>query len=111
VLHSGDRSAWVDAGIPREVVEGYGVYSQQAAEAMAQAARTRMKADIGLGLTGLAGTDSIDENTPAGAIHIAIAARDGVRYFPSRLPPRRQVVKRRAASTALIELRRFLNAL
>lgn len=111
VLHSDDRSAWLEVGIPREVVEGYGVYSEQAAQAMAQAARTRMRADIGLGLTGRAGTDSIDENTPAGAIHIAIAAEDGVSYFPSRLPPRRQVVKRRAASTALIELRRFLNAL
>ena len=111
VLHFDDTSTWMDAGVPREVVEGYGVHSRQAAEAMAQAAWLRMKADVGLGLAGLAGTDSIDENTPAGAIHVAIAAGGRVEYFPSRLPPRRQVVKRRAASTALIELRRFLNTL
>ena len=111
VLHSDDPSAWIEGGIPREVVEGYGVYSKQAAEAMAQAARLRMKADIGLGLTGLTGTDSIDGNTPAGAIHIAIATGSDVKYFPSNLPPRRAVVKRRAASTALIELRRVLNEL
>ena len=91
-----------------EIIESYGIVSQEAAGAMAQASREMLKADIGIGVTGVAGPEEIEGN-PVGLIHIAIALNETVRYFPSRWPPRRTVIKHRAVSTALIELRRLLN--
>ena len=83
---------------------------------MAEAARKQLEANIGVGVTGLAGTEDVAVRpleTPAlqGLIHIAISLDGDVRYFHDRLPPRRSVMRNRAASTALIELRRLLNTL
>src|SRR5258708_16819192 len=64
-------------GVPREIVEQYGVISEQTARAMAHAARERLGADYGLGITGVAGPDR-QEDKPAGTVHIAIEGPDGV---------------------------------
>ena len=118
----GDGSA-VATGVPAGVIESFGLASQEAAEAMALVSRARLRADIGIGVAGMTGPDEMPCSPGGGSIdpwgltHIAIAlppespGDDNLRYFPSRLPPRRSVIKRRAASTALIELRRVLNAL
>ena len=67
----------VQLGVPREIVEHYGVISEQTARAMAHAARERLGADYGLGLTGVAGPDR-QEDKPVGTVHIAIEGPDGV---------------------------------
>ena len=99
-----------------KVIEKHGIASQESAEAMAQAARRHFGADIGIGVTGAMSPDE-GQNRPAassepwGTVHIAIALDESVRHFPGRLPPRRTTIRRRGASTALIELRRLLSAL
>ena len=112
--------AVVGAGVPAATIGQYGVISQEVAGSMAQVAREHFKADIGMGVTGVAGPDEIDGN-PVGLVHIAIALGEGLfaghprgeglRHSVRRLPPRRSVVKRGAASGALIELRRVLDSL
>ncbi len=67
----------VQLGVPREIVEYYGVISEQTARAMAHAARERLGADYGLGITGVAGPDR-QEDKPVGTVHIAIEGPDGV---------------------------------
>ena len=67
----------VQLGVPREIVEHYGVISEQTARAMAHAARERLGADYGLGITGIAGPDR-QEDKPVGTVHIAIEGPDGV---------------------------------
>ena len=67
----------VQLGVPREIVEHYGVISEQTARAMAHAARERLGADYGLGITGVAGPDR-QEDKPVGTVHIAIEGPDGV---------------------------------
>ena len=67
----------VQLGVPREIVDHYGVISEQTARAMAQAARERLGADYGLGITGIAGPDR-QEDKPVGTVHIAIEGPDGV---------------------------------
>ena len=121
VVH-GDGSA-VATGVPSGVIESFGLASRQAAEAMALVSRARLRADIGIGVAAMAGSDETPPSQESGSIdpwgltHIAIAlppespGDDNLRYFPTRLPPRRSVIKRRAASTALIELRRLLSTL
>ncbi len=99
-----------------KAIEKHGVASQESAEAMAQAARQQFGADIGIGVTGALspeeeGDRAVASSEPWGTVHIAIALDESVRHFPGRLPPRRTTIRRRGASTALIELRRLLSAL
>jgi nicotinamide-nucleotide amidase len=67
----------VQMGVPREVIDQYGVISEQTARAMAHAVRERLHADYGLGITGVAGPDK-QEDKPVGTVHIAIEGPDGV---------------------------------
>jgi nicotinamide-nucleotide amidase len=67
----------VQMGMPIEVLERYGVISEETACAMAHAVRERFGADFGLGITGVAGPD-MEEGKTAGTVHIAIEGPDGV---------------------------------
>ncbi len=64
-------------GVPHEVIEKYGVISEETARAMAHAIRERFGADYGLGITGIAGPDT-QEGKPIGTVHIAIEGPGGV---------------------------------
>ena len=97
-------------GVPVEVIKKHGIVSAEAAGAMARAAQEHFHTDIGIGLTGAPGPETVG-GTLAGSVHIAIAAPQSSLYlFALRLPPRRALVKQRAVSTALIELRQILDA-
>jgi nicotinamide-nucleotide amidase len=74
---------------------------------MARAARERLKADIGIGITGVAGPAEM-EGKPAGTAFIAIDNGKETKMIEGRYPPLRHQVKRRAAYHALYELRRML---
>ena len=67
----------VQMGVPREVIEQYGVISEETARAMAHAVRERLGADYGLGITGVAGPEK-QEDKPAGTVHIAVEGPGGV---------------------------------
>jgi nicotinamide-nucleotide amidase len=67
----------IEMGVPREVIERYGVISEETARAMAHAVRERLHADYGLGITGVAGPEK-QEDKPVGTVHIAIEGPQGV---------------------------------
>jgi len=71
-------------------------------------ARSALGADVGVGVTGIAGPDE-QEGKPAGTVHIAI---DSIWAPPQSMsyvfPQGRTAVKRRAVTTALVMLRRAL---
>ena len=75
---------------------------------MARAARAKLAASVGVGITGVAGPDE-QEGKPAGSIHVAVdaiwAAPQAVSYV---FPQGRGAVKRRAVTTALVMLRQSL---
>ena len=98
------------AGVSASLIEDYGAVSQQVADAMAEAARLQMKADIGIGVTGVAGPAEV-EGKPVGTVYFSIALDKSVKSFPTRLPPRRALIKSRTVATALIELINLLNQL
>jgi len=64
-------------GVPREIIEQYGVISEETARAMARAVREHLGADYGLGITGVAGPEK-QEDKAVGTVHIAIEGPDGV---------------------------------
>ena len=98
----------VDSGVPAEVIEEYGVISAETAMAMAEAVRQRLATDYGCGITGVAGPDT-QEGKPPGTVHVAVAGPGGQGGTISMsMNTGRQAVKRRAATTAMLLLRRTL---
>jgi nicotinamide-nucleotide amidase len=102
--------AKVDLGVSGETVYEHGVISQQTAEAMAHAARERLHADIGLGITGIAGPSEV-EGQPPGTMHIAVTDGARTEYRHYAYYQGREAAKRRAVTEALNLLRAFLQSM
>ncbi len=98
------KIAW---GVDPRLIAEHGAVSPEVAEAMAEAARTRLGADIGVGITGVAGPEPLDGKIP-GTAYISIDDGRSKRTVSGTYPPRRPEVKRRATVHALFELRRTL---
>ena len=101
------NEAKIASGVDAGLVERYGAVSAEVAADMARAARERLRSDIGIGVTGVAGPTEL-EGKPAGTVYIAIDDGKERRLIEGRYPPLRHQVKRRAAYHALFELRRVL---
>lgn len=98
----------IEWGVDPEVIAQHGVISAECARAMARAARERLRADIAIGITGVAGPDP-QEGHPPGTIHIGLDSGFAVPQSVSyHFAQGREAVKRRAVTTALALLRRTL---
>jgi nicotinamide-nucleotide amidase len=101
------KEAW---GVPAAVIAAHGVISVETARAMAAAACERLGADVGIGITGVAGPDT-QEGQPVGTVHLAVAAAGEVARTSDTSQlfrgPRTEI-KARAAVTALSLLRLHL---
>jgi nicotinamide-nucleotide amidase len=97
----------IEWGVPEAVITEYGVISVETARAMGQAIRDRLGADVGIGVTGVAGPDSQDDK-PVGTVHIAVASRDRVSDTSQLFRGVRTEIKWRAAITAINMLRLHL---
>ena len=91
-------------GVPQGILDAHGAVAVETARAMAQAARERLGASVGIGVTGVAGPDE-QEGKPVGEVHIAVASDRGVRDTSQRWRGSRADIKNRAALTALNLLR------
>lgn len=93
-----------------EVPEGP-VVSASAAEAMAESARRRLGADIGLAVTGVAGPAEQD-GRPVGTVFFGLAMDGRAEHAEVRLPGDRQRIREFAAISALnlLRLRLLLRA-
>ena len=94
-------------GVDAELLAQRGTVDPDVASAMAKAARLNLKADIGIGITGVAGPSEI-EGKPVGTVHIAIDSEKRSASVSVRFPFRREEIKRRAAYSALFKLRQLL---
>lgn len=65
-------------GVPEDIIEKYGVYSEETAKAMAAACRKAFGADIGIGVTGtFADPDPANPGSTLGEVFYAICCKDG----------------------------------
>jgi nicotinamide-nucleotide amidase len=103
------NEAKIALGVGSGLIKRHGAVSSQVAEAMAEAARQQLGADIGIGTTGVAGPDAL-EGKPPGVVYIAIADSKGAESLKATYPPGRAEVKRRATTHALFLLRQRLMA-
>ena len=100
-----------NSGVDARLIQRHGAVSTQVAEAMAEAARRSLKADFGIGITGVAGPAELEGN-PAGTVYIGIAGEEHRESAYHRFPSgNRGLIKRRAVTAALLALRRILAAL
>ncbi|KRM63551.1 competence damage-inducible protein A [Ligilactobacillus agilis DSM 20509] len=94
--------------IPAEVIDKHGSVSEQTAILMAEQAKQKLGADVGVSLTGVAGPDSL-EGQPVGTVWIGIAYRNKDGYAQKfHFPRQRKYVQARAVLTALDLVRKEL---
>jgi nicotinamide-nucleotide amidase len=97
------------AGVDPELIASAGAVSTEVAEALADGAITRVDADIGVGITGIAGPDGGTEEKPVGLVCFSVASSVGERITRSlRLPGGRVDVRDRSTTVAMHLLRRVL---
>jgi nicotinamide-nucleotide amidase len=97
------------AGVPAELIEAHGAVSEEVAVALAEGARRVVGADIGIGLTGLAGPGGGTPEKPVGRVWLALVGPDGNRLVRrTDQIGRRADVRERSTTSALHLLRRLL---
>jgi nicotinamide-nucleotide amidase len=98
------------AGVDPALIERAGSVSSEVADALADGALARFGADVGMGVTGIAGPGGGTAEKPVGRVHVAVVDRDGRRLGGQLdLPGGRADVRDRATTMALHLLRRFLD--
>ncbi len=97
------------AGVPAELIEAHGAVSQEVAVALAEGARRVVGADIGIGVTGVAGPGGGTDEKPVGLVWLALVGPEG-RRIVRRADQRgtRADVRERATTSVLHLLRRLL---
>ena len=82
------NEAKIMQGVPRKIIEDFGVYSEETASAMAAACRKAYSADIGIGVTGTLGrTDPANPDSVSGEVFIAVSCEDRLASEKYILPP------------------------
>jgi len=95
--------------VPAELIEGHGAVSPEVAEAMADGALARFHADLGVGITGIAGPDGGSEEKPVGYVCICVKRSDGeILARDPVLPGDRAEIRDRSTTVAMHLLRRLL---
>jgi nicotinamide-nucleotide amidase len=96
-------------GVDAELIARHGAVSTEVAEALADGAAERFGADIGIGITGIAGPDGGTKEKPVGTVCFSVGSREERRITRStRLPGDRADVRDRSTTVAMHLLRRLL---
>jgi nicotinamide-nucleotide amidase len=95
--------------VPAELIERHGAVSPEVAEAMADGALGRFHADVGVGITGIAGPDGGTEEKPVGYVCLCVKRSDGeILARDPVLPGDRAEIRDRSTTVAMHLLRRLL---
>jgi len=97
-------------GVPEALIAGHGAVSEPVARAMAEGIRARAGADLGLGITGIAGPGGGTPEKPVGTVVVALASAGGTTARSYRFFGDRELVKFQASQAALDLVRRHLGA-
>ena len=97
------------AGVPEELIERHGAVSPEVAVALADGAIARFGAELGIGITGVAGPGGGSAEKPVGTVCLSVAEAGGARADRTvRLPGDRAMVRERSTTVVLHMLRRLL---
>ena len=101
------KTSWL--GVPATVIEEYGAVSEPVAKAMASGIRTRTSADLGVGVTGIAGPGGGTPEKPVGTVAIAVSTSGEERVRTFQFFGGRDMVKFQSSQAALNMLRLLLS--
>jgi nicotinamide-nucleotide amidase len=97
------------ADVPADLIARVGAVSVEVADALADGARARVGADVGVGITGIAGPGGGTPAKPVGLVCFSVAGPGGLRIMRStRLPGGRGDVRDRSTTVAMHLIRRLL---
>jgi len=103
------NEALMACGVGVGLINAYGAVSPEVAQAMAEASRLRLGADVGIGITGVIGPGEL-EGKPAGTMYIGMDGSQSKQTLKRNYPGDRFQLRRRAAFAALFELIKMLIA-
>lgn len=96
-------------GVPPELLREHGAVSPQAASAMAAGAIERFGADLGVGITGIAGPSGGTEEKPVGYVCVCVRDASGAELARDPvIPGDRSEIRDRSATVAMHMLLRLL---
>jgi nicotinamide-nucleotide amidase len=95
-------------GVPEEVLRRKGAVSPETAAAMAEGVKAVARADMGIGITGIAGPGGGTPEKPVGLVYVALAAPRGTESRGFNFPGGRNAVRQGAVNAAFKMVRAFL---
>lgn len=95
-------------GVPHETLQQFGAVSEETARAMAEGIRRASGADIGVGITGIAGPGGGTEKKPVGLVYIGVADARQTVVRRLHLIGTRTKIRYAACLNALNEVRKIL---
>ncbi len=102
----GAKEALLD--VPAALLAEHGAVSAEVAVALADGARARFGADVGVGITGIAGPGGGTPDKPVGTVHLCVAGPEERLTRALRLRGSRTAVRERSVTMALHLLRELL---
>ena len=94
-------------GVPKEVLEGPGMVSEECSREMARGVKKLFGADVGVSTTGVAGPAPLEDHPP-GEVFVAVSTPDSEEARHVQAPGDRDQVRRWTEQVALDLLRRLL---
>jgi len=101
------KTQWL--GVPSALIDVHGAVSEPVAKAMAAGIRAKTSADIGVGITGIAGPGGGTPEKPVGTVAISVATPDEQRVRTFQFFGGRDMVKFQSAQAALNMIRLMLS--
>ncbi len=98
-----------ELGVDAETLERYGAVSAETAAAMAAGARHRLRADVAVAVTGVAGPGGGTPEKPVGLVHVHAATPEASHGIEFTYGQDRDSIRRRATVASLHLLRRLLS--
>jgi nicotinamide-nucleotide amidase len=104
ISYSNDSKANL-LGVDRETLKAKGAVSEEVALQMAAGARRALGADIGVGVTGVAGPRGGTVTKPVGLVYIAVSSAEASVCKRNLLKGSRSIIKKQSAERALAMLK------
>ncbi len=95
-------------GVAEATLREHGAVSCQTALQMAGGIRSRFGADLGVGITGIAGPGGDASDKPVGLVYVAIDGPRGSEHYKFNFSGERTYIKERTAYTVLNLIRKYL---
>jgi len=108
VVTYADEAKTALLGVPATLIEEHGAVSEAVALAMARGMRTMAHADVGVGVTGIAGPGGGTPQKPVGTVAVATVTPAMTRSRVFRFVGDRELIKFQASQAALDMVRRML---